>query len=83
MISARKLAGELGINERTFRNYIRRGLVKAVKVGNRWVVPSNEAERVRMAVRLARETLPLGYLSMVLRFSREELEELDRSLMRI
>lgn len=54
MIGARKLAREIGVSERTMRRYIRQGLIKAVKVGNKWLVPSEEAERVRRATSLAR-----------------------------
>jgi len=80
MIGARKLARELGINERTMRRYIKRGLVRAVKIKNRWVIPTDEEKRIREAFELAKKLLPIVYPALWLALTKESIKEIKESL---
>lgn len=47
MLLAEEVADALRIHRETVRNYLRRGIVRGVKIGRCWRVPTSEVERLK------------------------------------
>lgn len=50
MLDIKQLAKELGLCEKTIRNHIKSGKIKAVRIGNVWRISEEEVKRIKEGV---------------------------------
>jgi len=53
LLTASQAAGALNATSQTIRNWIRSDRLQAVRIGNRFLIPRNEVERMRGSVPVA------------------------------